>query len=153
MLPWPLVKLGGSWKAQLPASFPTLQPWMRCLSQTAFLITGTRHGACSSVSGGLQFPASPWNYSNKPSTSSHATRGYPILLSLQISFNGTCSFILSECTLCGPVWQVVSLPLGLWVCVSTSPVQGAGYLAILITLKQESLHQQRKEEVNKHIWM
>lgn len=44
--------------AQLPASFPTLQPWIRCLSQTAFLITGTRPGDCSFLSGGLQFPAS-----------------------------------------------------------------------------------------------
>lgn len=113
-----LVKLGGSRKASMQLPLPTLQTWIRSPSQTVLLITGARHRTCSSLTSGLQFPASPRNYSNKPTTSSLGNRGHPILWLLQSPFNGGALFPLR--VLCGPVQCVASPPPGLWVCVTNN---------------------------------
>lgn len=45
------------------------------LTQTTLLIKRTRYGTCLSSSSRLQSPASPWDYSHKPVTSSRRNQG------------------------------------------------------------------------------
>ena len=54
----------------------------------------TRHSSCLSLSSGLQFPASPENYLNKPVTSSHRNQG--LLHPLFFLF-----FFWPRCVACG----------------------------------------------------
>ena len=67
-----------------------------------------------------QFPASPWNYSNKPITSSHGNQQDPTPLLLPASHSLTapsgslCSWVQPSC---GPTWNAVSSSLRLWVYV------------------------------------
>lgn len=50
--------------------------WISVPSQTTFLVKGPGN-FCSSLGGRLQFPASPWIYSNNPITSSHWSQEAP----------------------------------------------------------------------------
>lgn len=73
-------------------------PKLRSPNQTTLLVSGTRYISCLSLSGWFQLPASPWNYSNKPITSSHRNQGHLSLLLLQI--------------LLPPPWLVLFVPQG-----------------------------------------
>ena len=77
VLPWHLGKPGGLHLAQLQVSLPTLLLCLRSPGQTAFLIKGPRNSPCSVLSSRFPFPGSPWNYSNKPITSSHRNQRLP----------------------------------------------------------------------------
>lgn len=73
-----------SWKNQESLQRPNCKfplPWgsHRSCSQTTLLIQKCRPSFCFSLSGGLQFPSSPWSYSNKPVTFSHGTRVQPLV--------------------------------------------------------------------------
>lgn len=52
-------------------------PQINFASQSAILITKTRHSACLSLDNGLQFLASPWNCSNKSISCSCQRQGSP----------------------------------------------------------------------------
>lgn len=94
--------------AQLHIPLCTVLPQVRSPSRTAFLIKGRRHSTCLSLKSVLQFPASPWNYPNKPITSSHRNQGSPNLITTKAATRPACLFTLlrSAAFLCS-VWRSV----------------------------------------------
>lgn len=63
--------------AKSQAALSTVLLGIRSRGQMTLFVTGTRHSACLSLSSGLYFPASLWNYSNKPIISSLKNQDSP----------------------------------------------------------------------------
>ena len=94
----------------------TLLPGGGPLAQAPLVIKGTGCSACLSPNHGFQFPPNPWNYSDKPTISSHGNQAHPILLMPQswpASHSPGYSLCVQAPCPCGPASHAVSSSPGM----------------------------------------
>lgn len=136
------------------SSPPALVPHKRSPRQTIFLIWGTRHNSCLSLSNMFQFPVSRWNCSNKRITSSRGNHGVPHSLDTTkpVSYHPWLFTLFPSAP---HTWLCVHIPQAVRTCDNKLLLilSVAEYQDTPVTLGWESLpHPQDEEEMIKIVY-